>query len=165
MTDSDDYSKLPDETTVAKIYPPRDTAEEWKQEAEENGSSLSRYLQSLILEARAYREEGLLSAEDDQQRIQELEKEVEQLKRRLEEKQSESTEGISFDPATLKQEVLTDNYQSLEDILRKIVESGALDEMLRQPVENQLYFLAAQDTVEYERGWGWKLTEENGGEP
>jgi ABC-type uncharacterized transport system permease subunit len=71
---------------------------------------------------------------------------------------------ISLDPATLKQEVLSENYQSLEDILREIVESGALDEMLRQPVENQLYYLAAQDKVEYERGWGWKLAEENGGE-
>jgi hypothetical protein len=62
----------------------------------------------------------------------------------------------------LKQEVLTQQYQSLEEVIRGIIESGMLDDALRTPVENQLYFLAAQDLVEYERGWGWKLV--NGGE-
>lgn len=162
MTDSDGYATLSDETSVVKIYPPNQKASEWEQEAEDNGSSLSRYLQTLILEARAYRSEGLLSYEGDQERIQDLEEKVERLEQRLEERQSESAGAISFDPATLKQDILTDNYQSLEDLLRKIVESGALDELLRQPVENQLYFLAAQDQVEYERGWGWKLSD--GGE-
>ncbi|WP_049996353.1 hypothetical protein [Halococcus sediminicola] len=162
MTDSGRYATLPEDTAVVKLYPPEKTAQEWMDEADYNGSSRSRYLQNLILEARAYRSEGLLKDEGDQQRIQELEEKVEQLERRLEEKQSESAGAISFDPATLKQDVLTDNYQSLEDILRKIVESGVLDELLRQPVENQLYFLAAQDEVQYERGWGWKLAEQGG---
>ena len=164
MTESGAYVTLSEEKSEVKIYPPKERAEEWAEEAEYNGSSLSLHLQNLILEARAYRSEGLLSYEGDQNRIQELEEEVERLEQQLEEKQSESSGAISLDPATLKQEVLSENYQSLEDILREIVESGALDEMLRQPVENQLYYLAAQDKVEYERGWGWKLTEENGGE-
>ena len=162
MTDSDGYTALPDDTAVVKLYPPEETAQEWMDEADYNGSSRSRYLQNLILEARAYRSEGLLKDEGDQRRIQELEEKVERLERQVDEKQSESTGAISLDPATLKQDVLTDNYQSLEDILRKIVESGILDELLRQPVENQLYYLAAQDEIQYERGWGWKLAEKGG---
>ena len=165
MTESGSSVKLSDDKAVVKIYPPKETAEEWADEAEENGSSRSLHLQNLILEARAYRSEGLLSHEGDQQRIQELEEQVEHLEQRLEEKRSESSGAISFDPATLKQDVLTDNYQSLEEILRRIVESGALGDLLLQPVENQLYYLAAQDQVKYKRGWGWKLTEDNGGEP
>jgi hypothetical protein len=161
MTDSNNYAKLSDERCAVKIYPLEETADEWKTEAEEQDSSLSRYLQSLIHEARAYREHGLAGGDNgSQKRIKELEEEVERLEQRLEEKESESSEAISFDPSTLKDEVLTENYQSLEDVLRTIVESGVLDDALRQPVENQLYFLAGQGEVEYERGWGWRLVED-----
>jgi len=164
MTDNDEYAKLSDDRCAVKIYPSEDVAHDWEEEAEEADQSLSRYLQNLIHEARAYREHGLVGqgSGGSQKRIQELEEEVERLEQRLEEKESESSEAISFDPSTLKEEVLTENYQSLEEVLRTIIESGVLDDALRQPVENQLYFLAAQDEVEYERGWGWKLAEEGG---
>lgn len=164
MTDSPDYATLSETTATVKVYPDNETAKEWREEAEDHGRSLSKHLQVLIHEARSYREHGLLRAEGDQRRLQELQEEKEQLEARVEEKRAESSEAVSFEPSTLKNEVLTENYQSLEDILRNIVESQILDEALRQPVENQLYFLAARDEVEYERGWGWKLSEGNGGE-
>lgn len=160
MTGNDEYAKLSDDRRAVKIYPENEVADQWEEEAEDQDISLSRYLQNLIHEARSYREHGLITTgETSQKRVQELEEEVARLEKRLEQKKSESTDAVSFDPETLKQEILTGQYQSLEDILRRIVESGVLDDALRQPVENQLYFLAANDEVEYERGFGWKLSQ------
>jgi hypothetical protein len=152
------------DTEVAQVVAKEEDLEQWDEEADKQGKSRSKYLYSLIQEARAYREHGFLGAEGDQARIQELEEEVSRLEARLQEKESESTEAVSFDPSTLKEDVLCENYQSLEEVLRRIVESGILDDALRQPVENQLYFLAARDEVEYKRGWGWKLAEQGGDE-
>jgi hypothetical protein len=151
------------DTEVAQVVCKEDDLDQWDEEAEEQGTTRSKYLYSLIQEARSYREHGFLGAQGDQARIQELEEEVERLEARLEEKDSESSEAISFDPSTLKHDVLTDQYQSLEEILRTIIESGILDDALRQPVENQLYFLAARDEVKFRRGFGWKITG-NGGD-
>ena len=160
MTGNDDYAKLSEDRCAVKIYPEKEVAEQWEQEADDQDISISRYLQNLIHEARSYREHGLITTgETSQKRVQELEEKVARLEKRLQQKESESTDSITFDPETLKQEVLTGQYQSLEDILRNIVESGVLDDALRQPVENQLYFLAANDEVEYERGFGWKLSQ------
>jgi hypothetical protein len=151
------------DTEVAQVVCKEDDLDQWDEEADRNNKSRSKYLYALIQEGRAYRKHGFSSGTgNSQKRIQELEDEVQRLQQRLEEKESESSEAISFDPVTLKNDILTGNYQSLEEVLRSIVESGILDDALRQPVENQLYFLAAQDEVEYERGWGWKLAE--GGE-
>lgn len=153
-------SGFADDTAVAQVVCKEDDLEEWDEEAP---GSRSRYLYTLIQEARAYREHGFGGGEGDHVRIKELEDEVERLQARLEAKESESGEAVNFDPSTLKDEVLTDQYQSLEEILRSIIESGILDNVLRQPVENQLYFLAAQDEVKFERGWGWKTVDNNGG--
>lgn len=147
------------DTEVAQVVAKENDIKEWDEEADRNNKSRSKYLYTLIQEARAYREHGFLGAEGDQARIKELEEEISRLEVRLQEKESESTEAVSFDPSTLKENVLSENYQSLEEVLRRIVESGILDDALRQPVENQLYFLAARDEVEYKRGWGWKLVE------
>lgn len=149
-------------TDKVQVYTAQKLKDQWQEEAEEEGLSISSYVEKLVQEARVYRSEGVLRDESEQQLVAELQQEIERLNQRLEEQESGSSESIDFDPETLKHDVLTDNYQSLEDILREIVESGTLDELLRQPVENQLYFLAAQDEVEYERGWGWKVSE--GGE-
>lgn len=162
MTDNDEYAKLSEDRCAVKIYPSEEVAEQWSEEADDQDLSLSRYLQNLIHEARSYRRHGLVQTGSSQKRVHELEEEVESLQRRLEQKEAESTEAVSFDPKTLKQEVLTEQYQSLEEILQEIVESGILNDVLLGPVENQLYFLAAQDEVQYERGWGWKLAEEGG---
>jgi len=165
MTDNDGYAKLSENRCEVNIYPEKEVRDDWADEADDQDLSLSRYLQNLIHEARSYRKHGLVGEDSgsNHKRIQELEEQVEHLEQRLEEKESESSEAVSFDPSTLKNEVLTENYQSLEEVLRTIIESGILDRALRQPVENQLYFLAAQDEVEYKRGWGWKLTDDNRG--
>lgn len=151
-------SGFADDTEVAQVVCKEEDLKKWDEEASGNRS---KYLYTLIQEARAYRKHGFGTTEGDQARIQELEDQVQRLQARLEEKDSESSETISFEPSTLKNEVLTQQYQSLQEILQKIIESGILDDALRQPVENQLYFLAAQDEVKFERGWGWKL--EDGG--
>lgn len=153
-------SGFADDTAVAQIVCKEDELENWDEEAP---GSRSKYLYTLIQEARAYRKHGFGSSEGSQARVQELEDKVERLQRLLEERDSDSTDSIRFEASTLKQDVLTDQYQSLEEILRNIIESGMLDDALRQPVENQLYFLAAQDEVKFERGWGWKLVDDNGG--
>jgi hypothetical protein len=171
MSDTDDGKEqwqksggFASDTEVAQVVCKEDDLEQWDEEAEEQGyGSRSKYLYDLIQEARSYREHGFLGARGDQARIQELEEEVDRLEARLEEKESESSEAVSFDPSTLKHEVLTDQYQSLEEILRSIIESGVLDDALRQPVENQLYFLAARDEVKFRRGFGWKV-DDNGGD-
>ncbi|WP_313694103.1 hypothetical protein [Halorarum halobium] len=163
MTDNDEYAKLSEDRCAVKIYPEKEVAEQWSDEADNQDISLSRYLQNLIHEARSYRQHGLVQTDGSQRRVQELEEEVEALRNRLEQKEAESAEAVSFDPETLKREVLTDQYQSLEEVLQTIVESGILNDVLLGPVENQLYFLAAQNEVQYERGWGWKLSEEESG--
>jgi hypothetical protein len=163
MTGSDEYAKLSEDRREVDISPSEEVAEQWSEEADDQDISLSQYLQNLIHEARSYRRHGLVQTDGSQKRVQELQDEVEELQRRLEQKESESTEAVSFDPETLKQEVLSSQYQSLDEILQTVVESGVLNDVLLGPVENQLYFLAAQDEVEYERGFGWKLTEEGAG--
>jgi hypothetical protein len=57
-TDNSDptWDRLDDETAKAQLYPHEDHKEEWQQEAEEGGQSLSRYLYDLIQEVRAHRE-------------------------------------------------------------------------------------------------------------
>ncbi len=53
---------LSEETTYVAIYPSRKHAEEWMEEAEEQGyGSRSKYLYELIQEARAARQEGFLA--------------------------------------------------------------------------------------------------------
>jgi len=153
------------DSEVAQVVCKEDDLEQWDKEADRNNKSRSRYLYKLIQEARSYRDHGLIgTGETSQKRVQELEEKVQRLEKRLEQKESESTDAITFDPETLKDEVLTGEFQSLEEVLRKVVESGVLDDALRTPVENQLYFLAANDEVEYERGWGWKLSNYGGDE-
>lgn len=153
-----------EDSEVAQVVCKEEDLEKWDEEAEQAGLSRSKYLYKLIQEGRAYRKHGAMRSGGEQKRIHELKEKVAELEQRLEEKKSESSAAISFEPDTLRS-VLSDQYQELDEILRRIVESGVMDEALRQPVENQLYFLAAQDEVKYERGWGWKLADsDNGGE-
>lgn len=164
MTEEVDYVKRADGTALVKIYPPEERKQEWIEQAEKEDKSLSKYLQELIVEAHAFRRQGFISVERQDAHLEELQEEIGQLEKRLQAKKAESSAAVSFEPYELKNKFLTDNYQTLEDILRKIVEEGHLDDLLRQPVENQLYFLAQQGEIQFERGWGWKLAEDNGGE-
>lgn len=149
---------LPESTTRVPIYCDESHKEEWMEEAEEKGYSMSRYLYELVQEARAYREEGFLSHHQSKKRIAELQEEVDELRRKLEEeKQTGTTEEVG--EVDFLERFLTHQYQPLNNILEDIAESGVLDDVIRKPVEDQLFHLAQQDRAEYKRGHGWKLKE------
>jgi len=156
---------LDESTAYIQIYTDEDLKSRVKNQAEDYGYSLSRFCSELLYEALLIREEGNLSLTGQSIRKDEqLEAKVQDLEDRLKEKESESANAVSFDPKFIQDNLLTTNYQELEDILRRLVEDGFLDDILRQPLENQLYFLAAQGEVEFETGWGWKRVEQGGGE-
>jgi hypothetical protein len=148
------------------IYCHEDQKEEWAEKAREKGyRSRSTYLYELINEAQAYRSEGFLARKENKERVEELEAKVERLETQLEaqkQKERQQSGKLEIDDPEFLYRFLDTQYKSLEDILRSIVESGALNELIRKPVEDQLYFLASQDRVEYKTGYGWKLTENRG---
>jgi len=57
-SDERDFQTLHKNTTRAELFPAKQHKEEWWEEAEHEGSSLSRYLYDLIQEARMYRDSG-----------------------------------------------------------------------------------------------------------
>jgi hypothetical protein len=70
---------LSEETTYVAIYLSRKHAEEWMEEAEEQGyGSRSKYLYELIQEARAARQEGFLAYSQNESKVEELQLQVEQ---------------------------------------------------------------------------------------
>ena len=154
---------LPESTTKVSLYCSEDDKEEWDEEVEEKQyKSRSKYLYELIQEARAYRDQGFLAHHESEERIEELKQEIESLENRLEDRERQSSGQTEVDDVDFLEKFLDDTYKPLDQILREIVESGALDDLIRKRVEDQLYFLAQQDRVEFERGNGWKLR--NGGD-
>lgn len=156
------------DTVRVPLLVEKETRETWSKEAEKAGyPSRTKYLRDLIQEARAYRQEGFLSHHQSQQRIQELENQVGELERQLEEK-NDSTgstgSGLLIDDPEFIEEFLTTEYQPLHDILQNIVQSGELVPLIRRQIENQLYTLASQNRVEFQRGHGWKTLQRNRGE-
>ncbi|ELZ80171.1 hypothetical protein C454_11186 [Haloferax gibbonsii ATCC 33959] len=145
------------------VYCPKTDIEQWDEEVEENGvRSRSTYLYELIQEARAYRNEGFLSHHQAENRIEELEAEVQKLHRELKENNSHRGKSSRLDDVEFLQQFLKPEYQPLEELLKRVVASGAVDRQLRRPIENQLYYLAEQNIAEYERGHGWRLTQKGG---
>ena len=162
---SDDKSRyketlgLSDETEMVHIYVGEKHAEQWKQEADKNNfSSRSKYLYQLIQEARAFRQRDAPGPRQADNRIQELEDKVDRLEEQLEQEQQGSGQ-LEIDDVDFLTRFLSTEYKPLIQLLQEIVESGALNDLLRKRVEDQLYFLASQDKVQYERGWGWKLAD------
>lgn len=156
---------LADETGYVAIYCPKADIAKWDEEVEKYGAkSRSTYLYELIQEARAYRNEGFLSHHQSENRIEELEAEVKQLHRELKESSSSRGKSSRLDDVDFLQRFLKTEYQTLDELLKRVVASGAVDRQIRRPIENQLYYLAEQGTAEYERGHGWRLTQPNRGE-
>lgn len=152
-----------EDTARIAIVCKEDDRKQWTEEAQEHGyKNRSQYLYDLIQEARAYRQEGFLSHHQSEHQIEELENQVTTLKHRLAEKEKKHAGTQLVDDPQFIQKFLTTNYQSLSQILKDIVETGALDGLIRKQVEDQLYYLTAQDQVTYRRGHGWKLV--NGGD-
>jgi len=153
-----DSTNLPESTEKVTLYCSEDDKEEWSQEVEEKGyKSRSKYLYELIQEARAYREQGFLAHHESEEKIEELKQKIKHLENRVENQEKQSSGRTQVDDFDFLEKFLGDTYKPLNQILREIVESGALDDLIRSRVEDQLYFLAQQDRVEFERGHGWKL--------
>ncbi|SDQ40886.1 hypothetical protein [Natronobacterium texcoconense] len=153
-----DSTGVSESTTKVQIYCSDDAKQQWEEEVESQGyKSLSTYLFELIQEARAYREEGFLSHHQSEEQIEELEQRIETLEKQLDRKEKRDSGNVQIDDPEFLYRFLDYRYKTLDKIMREIVESGALDDMIRKPVEDQLYFLASQEEVEYNRGHGWKL--------
>lgn len=158
-----DTAGVADSTTKVQIYCAEDAKEEWEDEVEERDyRSLSTYLYELIQEARAYREQGFLAHHQSEEKIEQLQDRIGTLEQQLEKKEQQDSGRIQVDDPEFLFRFLDHRHRTLDEILQAIVESGALDDLIRKPIEDQLYFLASQDRVDYERGHGWKLT--NGGD-
>lgn len=150
---------LSESTGKVQVYCPKDAKEQWKQETQDHGyKSMSAYLFELIQEARAYRADGFLAHHESEQQIEELKQEVERLEQQLEKKEQRDSGHVQIDDPEFLYRFIDTQHKTLDEILKAIVESGALNELIRKPVEDQLYFLAAQDRLEYKHGHGWKLT-------
>jgi hypothetical protein len=149
---------ISESTTKVQVYCPEDAKQEWENEVQEHGyKSLSTYLLELIQEARAYRADGFLAHQESEQQIEKLEETVEKLEQQLEKKEQRDSGHIQIDDPEFLYRFIDTQHRTLEEILKSIVESGALNDLIRKPVEDQLYFLASQDRVEYKQGHGWKL--------
>lgn len=145
------------------VYPAIDDKEQWEDEADNNGfNSLSKYVYALVQEARAYRQHEMGGPRQAEQRIEKLETEVERLEQQLE-RERQGSGQVELDDIDFLQRFLTTNYKQLDQLLREIVESGVLNDVIRKRVEDELYFLAAQNEVQYKRGWGWKLADNENG--
>lgn len=68
---------------LVKLYPPQEHKNQWQKEAEEHGTSASKYLQELIQEARFLRQQGKLKIGDRRQ-VEKLRDEIDQLEQQLE---------------------------------------------------------------------------------
>ncbi|WP_336325425.1 hypothetical protein [Halovenus sp. HT40] len=146
------------DTGLVKIYVPMSHKETWQQEADEkNYKSTSKYLHELIQEARAIREEGFLAPQDSDQEVQRLKKKIEELEDRLAEANQQSRDSVMIDDSAFLKQFLTEDYQTFDEVSQKVIESDTLDELLREPVEDELYFLAAREEVEFGHGHGWRL--------
>jgi len=64
---------------------------------------------------------------------------------------------VTIDDAAFLKQLLNEEYQNFDEVLQKVVESDTVDELLREPIEDELYFLAAREEVEFEHGYGWRL--------
>jgi len=158
MTGWKENMGMSQDTGLVKIYAPMSHKKTWQQEADEkNYKSTSKYLHELIQEARAIRDEGFLAPQDSDQEVQRLKKKIEELEDRLAKARQQNRESVTIDDAAFLKQFLTHEYQTFDEVLQKIVESDTVDELLRGPVEDELYFLAAREEVEFEHGHGWRL--------
>lgn len=154
---------LAEETTMINLYAGKDMVETWTQEADDqNFSTRNKYLLSLIEEARAYRQSDFTSAHRAEQRVQQLQSEVDRLKDELQQERQKQSGRTEVDDIDFLHQFLDTQYKSLEELLQEIVESGVLNDLIRQRVEDQLYYMASRNEVEFERGWGWRLTDTGG---
>lgn len=153
---------LADDRSYARTYPTDQQKTAWQESAEEQGLSLSKYIIVKVEEARAHETITLPPGPSDEiGELDELESQVEKLRSELrKERQKNAGKRLVGDKEVVKRFV-TREPQTLPEILQCLVESGCLDDFIRKPVENTLYFLAQHGEVEYDRRHGgWRLPSE-----
>lgn len=140
----------------------KEDRETWTEEAVEYGyRSRSQYLYILIQEARAYRKHGVFADRSSEERIEELEAQVESMKQKLEQEQGEPRIRREIDDPEYLELFLDETYKTLPELLQEVIESGAMDGLIRDRIESELYVMAGLEKVEYEPRWGWKLADSN----
>lgn len=156
-SDSDpDWYRLDDETTKAQLYPHEDHKEEWQDEAEKAGQSLSQYLYDLIQEARAYREGDMPIITSEDERVQELESQIEQLQNELDQARQRQQSGSKLSISDLVEQELSEQYKTVDEILDDVKASDEVTQHLRRQIEEQLYDLTESGEAEFQRGHGWR---------
>ena len=154
---------LSEETTYVALYPSRKHAEQWMEEAEEQGyGSRSKYLYELIQEARAARQEGFLAYSQNEPKVEELQLQVEQLQDELEDARNSEPGEIDIAHEEFVTAFLSESYQPLEKVLHQVTDSGVLTGIVKDAVEEQLFDLAEENKVEYKQGYGWRLAHGDG---
>ena len=154
----EDRAGLGDGTTRIVLTCTEAERDTWAEEAVDEGfSSRSKYLHTLIQEARAYRIHGVFADRSSEHRIEELESKVAALESQIDRERQKQGGRVTVDDPRFLEEYLEETYTPLSELLQRIVESGALNDLLRERIEKQLYVLAEQGKVAYEPGWGWKL--------
>lgn len=147
-----------EERRVVKTYAVEEVKQEWKQEAEAEGLSLSRYLHQLIQESRALRKQGRLKL-GDRRRVEELQQKVDELQTKLENRKQTRPDpgsGSNLIQTRFLEELVTEDYKSLDQILKELVGSEEFQQRLRNELKSELYRLANNSRVDYRRGSGWK---------
>ncbi|APX95389.1 hypothetical protein [Natronorubrum daqingense] len=156
---SQEWARLGEDTERAEVYCHEDHKTEWKKEAKHEGQSLSRYLYDLVQEARAYREGGLPLIASKDERVEELQSRIEELQDELSRAQEEQSGRTRITVDDLTEEVLTDQYQTLDELLEDVKATEDVSDHLRRCLEERLYSLAEDKKVEFQRGHGWRFAE------
>ncbi|NLV03829.1 hypothetical protein [Haloferax volcanii] len=159
--DEQSFQTLHENTTRAELFPAKQHKEEWWEEAEHEGSSLSSYLYDLIQEARMYRDSGAPFIQTQDQTVKQLQNKIDDLQTQLEEAQQGGGGRTHLSIDDLVTRILNEQYQSLDELIERISASDEVANHLQGQIENRLYSLAEKGRVEYQRGHGWRLKEEN----
>ena len=157
----EDKVGLHDDTTYVALYPSESHADLWMDEADEQGyKSRSRYLYELIQEARQKRKGKLETRDSTSKQVQELEGEIDQLEAKLEETRQSTTLDVNVVDAGSVESALTETYQPLSDLVATVLETNEVSHRITSGVEDRLFELAKENSVEYKSGFGWRLISE-----
>lgn len=158
MTDEQSSISLSDDTGLVKLYPPKKHKNQWYEEAEERGTSASKYLQELIQEARFLRQQGQLKIGDRRQ-VDQLKDKIEHLENQLENATSTTNARVDQQELVTKEEtrdILTGQYTPIDRLLGRLLQDEEFRRKIRLELETQLYALGDQSEAAYRRGQGWK---------
>lgn len=159
--DERDFQTLHENTTRAELFPAEQHKEEWREEAEHEGTSLSGYLYELIQEARMYRDSGAPFIQTQDQTVKQLQNKIDDLQTQLEDAREANGGRTHLSIDDLVTQVLDQQYQSLDELTERISASDEVTNHLQGQIENRLYSLAENGQAEYQRGHGWRVMEEN----